>query len=518
MPRFFNTAGPCRPEYHYTVDPLPRLPQIRELIEDQHYFIIHAPRQTGKTTYLYALMRQLNQEGKYTALTVNIQAAASGNGPSHAMMIIAAAISRNASMFLPENERPRFLENPDPKMFPHGQLETYLKDWSEKNPKPVVLFIDEADSLLDDLFLALLRQLRSGFEARPEGFPHSVALVGLRDVRDYKIRIRPESESLGTGSPFNVKTKSVFMEGFTPSDVDALLDMHTAETGQVLTPEVRKEIFHLTRGQPWLTNALANQIVHEILRNDHSQTITPDHVAQAKQELIQRRDTHLDSLIDKLRDPGMKALAEAIIGGEMLIADRLNDDIAHAQDLGLITRKAPIRFANPIYGEIIPRVLNYGLEISFNQDLVDQTWYVRDGRLNMDALLTAFQKFYRRHSEAWLGKFDFREVGRQLLLMAFLQRIINNGGMIEREMAVGNGRCDLLVAFGGERFLIELKLRHDKYSEAEGLEQTARYLSRMGMDHGYFILFETDPEIPWEKRICRRELEQDGKKISMLGM
>ena len=214
----------------------------------------------------------------------------------------------------------------------------------------------------------------------------------------------------------------------------------------------------------------------------------------------------------------MKAIAEAIIGGEMLIADRLNDDIAHAQDLGLITRKAPIRFANPIYGEIIPRVLNYGLEISFNQDLVDQTWYVRDGRLDMDALLTAFQKFYRRHSEAWLGKSDFREVGRQLLLMAFLQRIISNGGMTEREMAVGNGRCDLLVEFGGERFLIELKLRHDKYSEAEGPEQTARYLSRMGMDHGYFILFETDPEIPWEKRICRRELEQDGKKISMLGM
>ncbi len=63
MPRFFNTAGPCRPEIHYTVDSLPRISGVKKLIEGQHYFILHAPRQTGKTTYLYALMKELNQEG-----------------------------------------------------------------------------------------------------------------------------------------------------------------------------------------------------------------------------------------------------------------------------------------------------------------------------------------------------------------------------------------------------------------------------------------------------------------------
>ncbi|MDI6794975.1 MAG: PD-(D/E)XK nuclease domain-containing protein, partial [bacterium] len=109
-------------------------------------------------------------------------------------------------------------------------------------------------------------------------------------------------------------------------------------------------------------------------------------------------------------------------------------------------------------------------------------------------------------------------VGRQLLLMAFLQRIVNAGGTIEREMAVGNGRCDLLVKFGPDRFIIELKLRRDQYSEEEGLEQIARYLDRMGLEHGYFILFEIDPNIPWEKRIYRKEVEQNGKKVSLIGM
>lgn len=515
MARFFNTAGPCQPEIHYTVDPLPRLPGVRDLIDGRHYFVLHAPRQTGKTTYLYALMNQLNKEGKYTALTVNIQASASGEDAEEAMMFAATAIYSQAKLYLPETEWPEKL---DRDVFSQDQLKGYLNRWAENNPKPIVLFIDEADSLLDDLFLALLRQLRAGFEARPKGFPHSIALIGLRDIRDYKIRIRPQQESLGTGFPFNIKTKSLFMDIFTPFEVETLLDLHTAETGQVFSQEVREEIYRLSQGQPWLTNALANQIVNEILKNDYSQTISMAHVAQAREELIQRRDTHLDSLIDKLGEPVVKEVAEAIIGGEVLVSDRLNDALAYVQDLGLITRKSPIKFANPIYAEIVPRVLTYGWEVSFNQDLVDQTWYVKKGRLDMDTLLAAFQKFYCRHSEAWLEQFDFREVGRQLLLMAFLQRIVNAGGSIEREMAVGNGRCDLLVEFGQERFLIELKLRRDQYSEEEGLEQIVRYLNRLGLDHGYFILFEIDPKIPWEKRIYRKEVEQEGKKISLIGM
>jgi hypothetical protein len=108
-----------------------------------------------------------------------------------------------------------------------------------------------------------------------------------------------------------------------------------------------------------------------------------------------------------------------------------------------------VRFANPIYQEIIPRVLSAAFAESLPSDLVDSLWYIKEGRLDMNALLLAFQKFYRRHSEAWLEKYDFREAGRQLLLMAFLHRIVN--GRIEREMAVGNGRCDLLIEYGDEQ-------------------------------------------------------------------
>ena len=512
--KFFNTAGPCQSDIHYITEPLPRLSGVRELIEGRHYFVLHAPRQTGKTTYLYALMRQLNSEGRYTTLTVNIQPAASGRDSEHAMQIVGRAIYDQATLYLPQTEWPEKV----PKDVSYFDLREYLKQWAEQNNKPIVLFIDEADSLMDELFLALLRQLRAGFEARPKGFPHSIALVGLRDVRDYKIRLHPERDSLGTGSPFNVKTESLFMFGFTFEEVANLLEEHTKATGQVFDKAVKQEIHRLSQGQPWLTNALANQIVSKLLHNDYKKEITLEHVAQAKEALIQRRDTHLDSLIDKLREPYVKPIVEAIINGETPNFDILNDALSYTRDLGLIAPKPPVRFANPIYQEIIPRILSFGFQEMLPSDYVDSTWYVKDGKLDMDALLTAFQKFYRRHSEAWLSKYDFREVGRQLLLMAFLQRIVNTGGHIEREMAAGNGRCDLLVEYGDEQIVIELKLYYDSYTREEGLDQIARYLSRFGLTCGYLIIFETRVSIPWEERIYRQEIVVEGKKVILLGM
>ena len=308
------------------------------------------------------------------------------------------------------------------------------------------------------------------------------------------------------------------MDGFTYGEVCSLLEEHTKETGQVFRPEIREEIFRLSQGQPWLTNALANQIVFKILKDDCTKEIAPGHVIQAKEQLIQRRDTHLDSLIDKLNEPKIKPLAEAIISGNAPEFDNLSDAVSYARDLGLIAPRPPVRFANPICQEIIPRVLSLGFQEMLPQDIVQPRWYIQDNRLNMNALPAAFQKFYRRHSESWLGKYSFRETGRQLLLMAFLQRIISAGGRIEREMAAGNGRCDLWVEYGGEEHILELKLYHDQFTREDGLEQISRYMDQMCLKTGHLIIFETRSGISWEERISREEIISDGKKIILWGM
>lgn len=517
MQRYFNTTGPCFPEWHYMVPPLPRLKGVERLIEQGQYFVIHAPRQSGKTTYLYALMDKLNREGRYTTLQVNIQSAATARDPEEGMRIAALNLHEQARIRLPETEWPR-----DPRDLDWSRengLKGYLTDWSIRGPKPIALFIDEVDALRNQLFLALLHQLRSGFEARTsDAFPHSIALIGLRDVRDYKIHLRSDSNSLGTASPFNIKAKSFFIDAFDRSEVDGLLDQHAAATGQAFPPPVKAEIWRLTQGQPWLTNALANQIVAEILDNDFTRSIESGLVERAREELIQRRDTHLDSLVDKLREEPVRRVVTAVIEGATLSGDRLDDAIAYTQDLGLITREPPIRLANPIYQEIVPRVLSHSWQISIPSDYTDPVWYLKDGRLDMDALLRAFQSFYREHSEAWLERYDFREVGRQLLLMAFLQRIVNGGGRIEREMAVGNGRCDLSVVYGEDRFVLELKLCRGPRDEPHGLQRLARYLDRLGLEHGYLLLFEIDSVRPWEERLRWEMHQRDGKRITLVGL
>ena len=148
-------------------------------------------------------------------------------------------------------------------------IHDYLRVWSKSQKRPIVLLIDEIDALFDDVLISVLRQLRDGYQSRPKGFPSSVALVRLRDVRDYKVRIRPDSNSLGTGSPFNIKAESIFMNNFTKEEVFELLEHHTKETRQEFPVEVKQEIFDLSKGQPWLVNAIANQVVAKILKNDY---------------------------------------------------------------------------------------------------------------------------------------------------------------------------------------------------------------------------------------------------------
>ncbi len=538
MARFFNIAGPCRPEIHYMIDPLPRVSGVRELIENQNFFVIHGPRQTGKTTYLYALMHRLNADGRFSALTVNIQPAAGTRDSAHAMMMIAEAIYHKARRHLPEKEWPDMPDFSDQESLSRGQLQRYLNMWAEKNPKPAVLFIDEADTLPEPVFSFLLRQLIAGFEDRPHGFPHSVILTGVRDIRSYRFQKKKQDQQTvprDSGNiaalPFDIKAESFFMGGFTPAETAALLDRHSKVSGQIFPPEIKAEIFRLTRGQPWLVNALARQIVTGVLKNDYSRPVTFAHITEARRELIRRRDTHLENLADRLKEPAVKAVTEAVISGEFLEPGKLRDDLTRVQEIGLVTREPPVKFANPIYAETVFRALNYSCQISFNSDMANPGRYIKSGRLLMDSLLSVFQEFYRRHAEAWLEKFDFREIGRQLLLMAFLQRIIGSSGVIECETAVGSGRCEVLVLFGSECFALLLKLQRDSYSEQEGLAELVRYLNRLGQDQGYLVLFETGSpipwekhtyriasQIPWEKRIFRKEAVIEGKRVILIGL
>ncbi len=248
------------------------------------------------------------------------------------------------------------------------------------------------------------------------------------------------------------------MGDFDELQTTSLLLQHTEETGQRWSRDALREMWESTQGQPWLVNALANEAC-ETVRGQCRQ-IGHEDVIESREVLIRRRDTHLDQLADKLREPRVKRVIEPLLSGDPDAVAYQTDDIQYVCDLGLIRQGPPIQVANPIYREIIPRELINSLDKAIPYETA---WFVEDGRLVMDRLMESFQEFFRGHSEHWVQKFDFQEAGPQLLLQAFLQRIVNAGGRVEREYAAGSMRTDLLVVWHvGEvrqRVVIECKLR-----------------------------------------------------------
>ncbi|MCG5500805.1 hypothetical protein [Ectothiorhodospira lacustris] len=101
-----------------------------------------------------------------------------------------------------------------------------------------------------------LRQIRAGYAQRPEAFPQSIVLCGVRDVRGYRLH-QEGAQVITGGSAFNIKAKSLRMGNFTQDECSILWQQHTDDTGQPFDPAIFPELWEDTRGQPWLVNALA---------------------------------------------------------------------------------------------------------------------------------------------------------------------------------------------------------------------------------------------------------------------
>ena len=368
MLRFFNTAGPNQPGRHYTLPALVRLPQVRRLVDRGLYFVLHAPRQVGKTTSLLCFGQELTAEGRYLALLVSMEGGAPfAHDVGAAELAILGSWRSDARAWLPPDLQPP----PWPDAPPGQRIGAALEAWALAALRPLVIFIDEIDALADEALISILRQIRVGYRNRPANFPHSLALVGLRDVRDYKVA-SADSDRLGTASPFNIKSDSITLRNFTQAELAELYGQHTAETGQLFLPEALDRAFLLTQGQPWLVNALAGQLTDELVP-DRAEPISAARVDEAAEILIRRQDTHLDSLIDRLRESRVRAVIEPMLAGEML-GDISEDDLRFVKDLGLVRLSASggLVVANPIYREVIIRTLSSTARASLPQ--IPATW------------------------------------------------------------------------------------------------------------------------------------------------
>jgi len=525
--KFFNTAGPVNQDDHYKIDPLSRwnMDEILTLIEQKKYFILHAPRQTGKTSCLLALRDYLNKEGRYNCVYANFELGQMARNDvfEGVRSILSELHGRIINTF--KIELPFTVNDILDANGANKALGAYLSAVVALLDKPLILFIDEIDALIGDTLVSVLRQLRAGYDTRPGEFPQSVILCGIRDIKDYRIH-KSNDDIITGGSCFNIKAKSLTLGNFSADEVKKLYTEHTKETGQIFEDDCFPLIMRYTGGQPWLVNALGYEVTYEMKPNrDPAVVITAKMIEEAKEQLIISRATHLDQLADKLTEARVRRVIEPMIYGDNV---RLNyHDEQYCIDLGLI-KKSPVGLviSNDIYKEVLPRELTHSMQTAF-LSIFTPEWVKDDGSLDVEKLMSMFAQFWRENSEIWSEDMQgYAEAAPHLTFQAFLQRVANGKGFIGREYGLGMKRADLMLKWeypsGEQRIVIELKIltERDTYEnlKTKALEQTADYADRCDATESHIIIFDRCGKSSWQQKVFRDTDIFNGRTIQIWGV
>ena len=526
--KYFNTAGPVNKDFYYKVNPLTRwdLEEILMLIEQEKYFILHAPRQTGKTSSLLALQKYLNDSGNFNVIYANFEVGqmARNNVESGIKDILRELKNRSQKIFSEKAIIEKF-EELNRNTTTGSLLNEFIEFLCNISAKPVIVLIDEIDALIGDTLVSVLRQIRAGYDKRPENFPQSIILCGVRDIKDYRIH-KSNDDIITGGSAFNIKAESLRLGNFTKENIVDLYNEHTKETGQKFEENCFELIWNYTNGQPWLVNALAYEVTFNMKENrDRRIIITKDMIEIAKDRLVISRATHLDQLSDKLDEDRVRRVILPMILNRDARSNK--DDEQYCIDLGLVRlTDRGLVISNAIYKEIIPRELTETRQTDFLMRFAPD-WIGEDSLIDTKILFSMFQQFWRENSDIWASHIaGYEEAAPHLVFQAYLQRVANSKGTIFREYALGRGRTDLMLKWKSkdkeQRIVIELKVmrKKDNYDsiKKKALIQTAEYAKKSNATESHILIFDRDEKMDWREKVFLDSGEYDGLKMKIWGM
>ncbi|WP_437947913.1 ATP-binding protein [Sorangium sp. So ce296] len=492
-----------------------RLPDVRRLIDQRESFVVHAPRRVGKTTSFLALAEELTAEGRHVALLVStLSGADRPDEPGGADLALLHALEQAARAQLPSEQQPP----PRPEAQPGGRLNAALRAWARALRRPLVVFFDDVDAFPGSAMDDVLRQLLRASLGQPaEAAPWTLALLGLHGGPERWSAAAGHTDP-GAPEPILHAVRSITLPDFTRDDVAELYQQHTEATGQRFERAAVERAFALSRGQPWLVNALAKLLVEQ-LDVDRARPVALADVERAGELLLAARGTPLDRLSQRLQAPRIRAVFEPMIAGTRPEA-LSEEDILLVAQLGLV-RQVPggsMEVANPIYRELIARTLALASRASLPH--LPPTWLRADGRLDLERLLDAFVGFWRRHGEALLTSAS-PEIAPYMVMTAFLDRVASGGGTLERAYGIGRGRMDLCLRYGPEVLGLTLKVWREGGADplAEGLEQLEDHLAGLEARAGWLVLFDQRNGIPpVEERLAvsRRETSTGRAAVVLL--
>ena len=511
MRRKFNITGSCNPERHYMVDSEKRFKAIEDLIDAGEYFTINRARQYGKTTMLYMVWRRLSE--RYIVVPLSFEGL--GDSPFASEEAFVRTFSNLIVRYLTSQKGDNALvgiwQNNTAKSM--DGLALLITDFCRKAPKPVVVTIDEVDKSSDNqLFLNFLGMLRNKYLERDlQGMDftfHSVILAGVYDVKNLKIKLRAEAEKK-YNSPWNIAADFNIDMTFHPEEIAQMLgDYEEDEHTGMNIPAVSEEIYKYTSGYPFLVSKLC-KVIDEQLDKDW----TVNGVQTATKQTILEKNTLFTSLTKNLENyPELKQFVFAIsINGEEVTYDVNNPVMDFATMFSIIRFDArrKVRIHNIIFEEVLNNYFIAEQTINSLGRLRLQMNYVRNGRLDMELVITRFAELM--HEEYRESTMPFLEREGRLLFLTFLKPIINGTGFYYVEPQTrDNRRMDLVVTYGSEEFIIELKIwRGEKYEE-QGRDQLASYLTTRGAMEGYLVTFDFSQN---RKKTEPHWNENNGKRI-----
>ncbi|MBQ9206511.1 MAG: AAA-like domain-containing protein [Treponema sp.] len=495
----FNTTGTCYEYKHYMVNIDERVQQIKKMVDQGDYFCINRGRQYGKTTTLRFLKKALDSE--YTVFSISFEGGSDEDFSSLRKVTqkMFAAFSRAVKYQKVENISKSVLDflNKDIVLAEETEkLSDTISDFCQLNDRPIVVIIDEVDQAGNyDSFIKFLGLLRDKFLNREEEPTfHSVILAGVYDVKNLKLKIRPEGQHQ-YNSPWNIASQFDVSMELSESGIKGMLEEYEGDhhTGMD-TAHIAKLISDYTSGYPFLVSRLC-QIIDEKLNKNWTEA----GFLEAVKSILKENNTLFDDMRKKLDDfPPMRTVITAtLFTGEPISFNTYDRAIDVARMFNFIKdNNGKIAVSNRIFEVWFYNLFESEAETSGlaeNTDIIstgsiDKPLFIKNGHLDMKVVLERFcvhfNEIYDKNDEKFIEK-----QGRKFFLF-FLKPIINGTGNFYVEAETRDQRrMDVVVDYAGERFVIELKIwRGDSYNE-QGEEQLSEYLDYFGLERGYLVSF-----------------------------
>ncbi|MDR2394296.1 MAG: AAA-like domain-containing protein [Treponema sp.] len=499
--RHFNTTGLCVPDQDYMVDISDKIRRITAMVDQGCYFIINRARQFGKTTTLNQLERNLFHQ--YICASISFEGIGDEpfeNPPAFCRFFM--ELVQEALRFSSAAEDTSYIESwVDGTITDFKRLSSHLDKMCRE--RKIVIMIDEVDKTSNNrIYIHFLGVLRDKYLARKTGKAftfHSVILAGVYDIKNLKLKMIHEgiyrpiaTEGKLYNSPWNIAADFTMDMAFHASEIATMLNEYEEDhhTGMDI-PAIAGEVYRYSRGYPFLVSRIC-----QLIDERYDREWTAEGVRKAVQYLVQQEQNTLsDDLIKNLEaSPELyQWIYDVLIVCRVMPYSERDPVVNWAMMFGfVVSRGGKIQIANPIFERwITDYFLSKDARRQDNKEVKGVFKYdvVKEGRFDMELCLRRFAKHYRqiftRKDAAFLERHG------RLVFLSFLTPLINGEGFYYIESETTDAlRMDLVISYGTEEFIIELKTWRGEAAHGAGYEQLAEYLHRRGRKEGYLLTFD----------------------------